>query len=241
MVDVGHKPVTVRRAVASAVVVLERQTLEQVWSGGLEKGDALAVARVAGIQGAKQTAALIPLCHPLPLDQVAIELRLLPERSAIRVFSEARTRAATGVEMEALTGAAVAGLALIDMVKGIDRNAHLAEIRLEIKEGGSSGRWVREGYEDPFSREKKSVHERSSRPETHDRSSRRETPESRHERPEPRRVMHERSSRRETPARSNRHETPETRRETPASHRRGKAGHDGARAMRPKEGRKREG
>jgi cyclic pyranopterin monophosphate synthase len=152
MVDVGHKPVTVRRAVASALVILERQTLEHVWNGGLEKGDALAVARVAGIQGAKQTSALIPLCHPLPLDQVAIELRLLPEKSAIRVFAEARTRAATGVEMEALTGAAVAGLALIDMVKGVDRNAYVAEIRLEIKEGGSSGRWVRDGYEDPFSR-----------------------------------------------------------------------------------------
>ena len=152
MVDVGHKPVTNRRAVASALVILERQTLEHVWNGGLEKGDALAVARLAGIQGAKHTSTLIPLCHPLPLDRIAVELRLLPEKSAIRVFAEARTRAATGVEMEALTGAAVAGLALIDMVKGVDRNAYLAELRLEIKEGGSSGRWVRDGYEDPFSR-----------------------------------------------------------------------------------------
>jgi len=152
MVDVGHKPVTNRRAVASALVILDRQTLEQVWNGGLEKGDALAVARLAGIQGAKQTPALIPLCHPLPLDRVAVELRLLPEKSAIRIFTEARTRAATGVEMEALTGAAVAALALIDMVKGVDRNAHVAELRLEIKEGGSSGRWVRDGHEDPFGR-----------------------------------------------------------------------------------------
>jgi len=155
MVDVGHKPVTTRRAVASALVVLARQALEQVWNGGLEKGDALAVARLAGIQGAKQTPALIPLCHPLPLDHVAIELRLLLERSAIKVFAETRTRAATGVEMEALTGAAVASLALIDMVKGVDRTAHVAELKLEIKEGGSSGRWTREGFEDPFSLENK--------------------------------------------------------------------------------------
>ena len=173
MVDVGHKPITTRRAVASALVVLERQTLEQVWNGGLEKGDALAVARLAGIQGAKQTPGLIPLCHPLPLDRVAVELRLLPEKSAIKVFAEARTRAATGVEMEALTGAAVAALALIDMVKGVDRNAHVAELKLEIKEGGSSGRWVRDGHEDPFHRAEKQLREdhhpekQGHRPEKH--------------------------------------------------------------------------
>ena len=164
MVDVGAKPVTNRRAVASALVVLERQTLEQVWNGGLEKGDALAVARVAGIQGAKQTPALIPLCHPLPLDRVAVELRLLPEKSAIKVFAEARTRAATGVEMEALTGAAVAALTLIDMVKGVDRHAHVAELKLEIKEGGSSGRWVRDGHEDPFLRSEKTAQVKSKHP-----------------------------------------------------------------------------
>jgi cyclic pyranopterin phosphate synthase len=157
MVDVGHKPVTSRRAVASALVILERQTLEQVWNGGLEKGDALAVARLAGILGAKQTPALIPLCHPLPLDHIAVELRLIPEKSAIRVFTEARTRAATGVEMEALTGAAIAALALIDMVKGVDRSAQIAEVKLEIKEGGSKGRWVREGHEDPFARSEKTA------------------------------------------------------------------------------------
>jgi len=152
MVDVGHKPVTSRRAVASALVILAREALEHVWNGGLEKGDALAVARLAGIQGAKQTSNLIPLCHPLPLDRVAIELRLIPEQSAIRIFAETRTRAATGVEMEALTGAAVAALALIDMVKGVDRTAHITELKLEIKEGGQSGRWMRDGHEDPFDR-----------------------------------------------------------------------------------------
>ena len=150
MVDVGRKPVTARRAVASAIVVLNRSTLEHLWSGNLEKGDALAVARLAGIQGAKQTANLVPLCHPLPLDHIAVEMKVLPEQSAIRIFTEARTRAATGVEMEALTAAAVAALALIDMVKGLDRDARIADVRLELKEGGSSGRWTREEYEDPW-------------------------------------------------------------------------------------------
>ena len=150
MVDVGRKPVTARRAVASALVVLKRDTLEHLWNGNLEKGDALAVARLAGIQGAKQTANLVPLCHPLPLDGVAVEMKVLLEQSAIRIFTEARTRAATGVEMEALTAAAVAGLALIDMVKGLDRDVRIAEVRLELKEGGRSGRWTRDGYEDPW-------------------------------------------------------------------------------------------
>jgi cyclic pyranopterin monophosphate synthase len=154
MVDVGSKPITSRRAVASALVVLHRETLDRLWNGTLEKGDALAVARVAGIQGAKHTSSLIPLCHPLPLDRVAIELRLLPDRSAIRVFLEARTRAATGVEMEALTGAAVAALTLIDMVKGVDRTARIAEVQLELKEGGVSGRWTRDGHEDPWRAER---------------------------------------------------------------------------------------
>ena len=187
MVDVGAKPVTNRRAVASALIILERQTLELVWNGGLEKGDALAVARLAGILGAKQTPALIPLCHPLPLDHVAVELRLLPEKSAIKVFAEARTRAATGVEMEALTGAAVAALALIDMVKGVDRHAHVADLKLEIKEGGSSGRWVRDGHEDPFARSEKTAqvkakHRSDGRPDPHRGERHRKRKSTKHER-----------------------------------------------------------
>jgi cyclic pyranopterin phosphate synthase len=150
MIDVGEKPLTARRAVASARVVVAPETLVLLKDGGLEKGDALAVARLAGIQGAKQTASLIPLCHPISLDRVAVEIRFEPERSSVRLFVEARTRAATGVEMEALTGASVAGLALIDMVKGVDRSAHLVEARLEVKEGGRSGRWTRADYEDPW-------------------------------------------------------------------------------------------
>lgn len=150
MVDVGGKPPTARRAVASAGVLLASATVELLREGTLEKGDALAVARLAGIGGAKQTAALIPLCHPLPLDRVAVEIRLETEPPGVRIFVEARTRAATGVEMEALTGASVAGLALLDMVKGVDRDAHIAEVRLELKEGGRSGRWTRAGFEDPW-------------------------------------------------------------------------------------------
>jgi cyclic pyranopterin phosphate synthase len=148
MVDVGGKPPTSRRAIASAWVRLRPETLALIAQGGLPKGDALAVARLAGIGGAKQTSNLIPLCHPLPLDHVGVEVTPVPDQHSVRILTEARTRASTGVEMEALTAAAVAGLALIDMVKGVDRDAHLVEVRLELKEGGKSGRWVREGFVD---------------------------------------------------------------------------------------------
>lgn len=150
MVNVGGKPVTARRAVASAFVALAPETLDLLAEGGLPKGDALAVARIAGISGAKEASRLIPLCHPLPLDQARVELTPDPEAGGVRILAETRTRAATGVEMEALTAAAVAGLALIDMVKGVDRAAALREVRVELKEGGKSGRWLRAGFEDPF-------------------------------------------------------------------------------------------
>ncbi len=148
MVDVGEKPITARRAVASALVAMTRETRDLALGGGLPKGDAPAVARIAGILAAKETPRLIPLCHPLPLDQVRVEVRSEP--GGIRLFVETRVRAATGVEMEALTAAAVAGLAMIDMVKGVERGVTLNDVRLELKEGGKSGRWVREGGEDPF-------------------------------------------------------------------------------------------
>lgn len=147
MVDVGHKPVTARRAVASARVALAPATLDLLESGGLPKGDALAVARLAGILGAKLTPQLIPLCHPLPLDQVTVEAAIDRPRG-VAILAEARVHSRTGVEMEALTAAAVAALAVIDMVKAVDRDAHVAEVRLELKEGGKSGRWVREGFAD---------------------------------------------------------------------------------------------
>ena len=141
MVDVGSKPVSLRRAVAGAEVSMTQATAEALRQGNVAKGDALAVARIAGIQGAKQTSSLIPLCHPLPLDQVTVDLTVNEDSVTIR--TEARTQARTGVEMEALTAAATAGLALIDMIKSADRTAHLAYVRLELKEGGKSGRWER--------------------------------------------------------------------------------------------------
>ena len=149
MVDVGNKQPGARRAVASALVVMGAETRRLVLALDLPKGDALAVARLAGIQGAKLTATLIPLCHPLPLDHLAVELK--PHPDGIRIFALARTRAATGVEMEAMTGASVAALALVDMVKGVEREVSIRDIRLELKEGGTSGRWVRADHEDPWS------------------------------------------------------------------------------------------
>jgi cyclic pyranopterin phosphate synthase len=151
MVDVGGKPATPRRAIASSFVRMRPETLAALSGGGLPKGDALAVARIAGILGAKLTPQLVPLCHPLPLDAVSVSPIADPEAGGVRVLAEARTRAATGVEMEAFTAAAAAALALIDMVKGIDREASIAEVRLELKEGGKSGRWVREGFAEPGS------------------------------------------------------------------------------------------
>jgi len=147
MVDVGEKPVTARRAVASAFVAMAPETLARLNEGRLAKGDALLVAKLAGIQGAKRTSDLIPLCHPLPLDQVTVDLEPDPDRAGVTIRTEARTQARTGVEMEALTAASVAGLALIDMVKSADRSAHLRSVHLELKEGGKSGRWVREAGE----------------------------------------------------------------------------------------------
>ena len=147
MVDVGGKPQTARRAVASARVALRPETLMALRHGALPKGDALTVARLAGIQGAKLTSQLIPLCHPLALDHVSVDAT--PEEDGIRIRTEARTRGATGVEMEALTAASVAALAVIDMVKALDRTAAVEWVRLELKEGGKSGRWVRDGYEEP--------------------------------------------------------------------------------------------
>ena len=148
MVDISAKPMSARRAVASALVRMSQETLKRIRSGELQKGDAFAVARLAGIQGAKQTPALIPLCHPLSLDHVGVEL--FPEPDGVRIYVQAATRGPTGVEMEAMTGASVAGLALIDMIKSGDRAAGLTDLRLELKEGGKSGRWEREGFSEPW-------------------------------------------------------------------------------------------
>ena len=141
MVDVGHKDVTQREAVAEALVTMSESTADLVFAGELPKGDALAVARVAGIQGAKATSQLIPLCHPLPLSSVAIDIERVPDGA--RIVATARVTAKTGVEMEALTGASVAALTLYDMIKGVKRGAAIESVRLITKSGGASGDWSR--------------------------------------------------------------------------------------------------
>ena len=146
MVDVSTKPVTTRRAVAQATVRMKPTTLALIREGKVKKGDALTVARLAGIQGAKHTAALIPLCHPLRLDWVDVAATLeAPDKVVLRSVAVAQDR--TGVEMEALTAATTAGLALIDMIKGVDRLAHITDVVLLEKEGGRSGTWKRADVE----------------------------------------------------------------------------------------------
>jgi len=139
MVDVGAKSVTRRLAVAKGSVVMQAATLEVVRENGVEKGDALGVARIAGIMGAKSTSQLIPLCHPLPLDKIEIKFRLDEERSSVEIEAIVETQAKTGVEMEALTAVSIAALAVYDMVKAIDRRAMIDGIKLVRKTGGKSG------------------------------------------------------------------------------------------------------
>lgn len=143
MVDVSAKPPTARRAVAEALVTMEPETLSLVIDGANPKGDVLSVAELAGVMGAKRTADLIPLCHPLPLTEIVVECT--PDRAAggVRVKASAATVAPTGVEMEALVSASVAALTIYDMVKGADRSAEVVHLRLVEKTGGKSGEWHR--------------------------------------------------------------------------------------------------
>ncbi len=141
MVDVSAKPVTDRLAVAEGYVVMTPETLALVTEGRAKKGDVLSVARLAGIMGAKRTADLIPLCHPLPITKVAVDLTADPARSAIRVEATVRTSGQTGVEMEALTAVSVACLTVYDMVKAVEKSMTIEGIRLLLKEGGKSGRY----------------------------------------------------------------------------------------------------
>jgi cyclic pyranopterin monophosphate synthase len=137
MVDVGPKPPTRREAVASARIRIGAEALALITSGGLPKGDAFAVARIAGIQAAKRTADLIPLCHPLPIE--AVEVKIEPEPpDAVRITASVRITARTGVEMEALTAVSVAALALYDMCKSVTRDIEIGPIRLDRKTGGKS-------------------------------------------------------------------------------------------------------
>lgn len=139
MVDVSAKPVTAREAVARGRVTMKAATLKLILDDGLKKGNALEVARLAGIMAAKKTADLIPLCHPLPISNVEVELR--PDRKTKAVEVEARVKVSgqTGVEMEALTAVSVACLTLYDMAKAVDRSMTISDIRLTEKSGGKSG------------------------------------------------------------------------------------------------------
>jgi cyclic pyranopterin phosphate synthase len=138
MVDVSAKPITARRATARARVVMAAATLALIEAGGAKKGDVLGVARLAGIMAAKRTADLIPLCHPLPLDSVTVDLIAAPP-DAVEITATVRTTGRTGVEMEALTAASVAALTVYDMCKAVDRGMRIEALRLVAKSGGKSG------------------------------------------------------------------------------------------------------
>ena len=143
MVDVGAKPSADRRALAQAIVRVTAETATRVSAGDAPKGDVIGVARIAGIQAAKRTSDLIPLCHPLPLSFVGVEAEIDTSAGTITLTAEARTTGQTGVEMEALTAACVAALTVYDMVKGIERGAQIESVLLLEKSGGKSGEWRR--------------------------------------------------------------------------------------------------
>jgi cyclic pyranopterin phosphate synthase len=143
MVDVSGKDVTERTATASGRVLVSARVVELLRGAGLPKGDALAVARIAGIMGAKRTPDLVPLCHPLAVSGVEVDLEVLDDAVAIR--ATVRTTDRTGVEMEALTAVSVAALTVIDMVKAVDKAATVTDVRVEAKSGGRSGDWTRDG------------------------------------------------------------------------------------------------
>jgi len=144
MVDVSDKAETTRIAVARGAVEMLPETLALIAEGRAKKGDVLAVARLAGIMAAKRTAELIPLCHPLPLSSVTLELTCVPETSRVEIEARVKTTGRTGVEMEALTALSVAQLTVYDMVKAVDRGMKLVDGRVVLKEGGKSGRWEAE-------------------------------------------------------------------------------------------------
>ena len=139
MVDVSEKAVTARMATASGRVLVAPEVIELLRGEGVPKGDALAVARIAGIMGAKKTPDLIPLCHPLAVSGVKVELSVADD--AVEITATVKTTDRTGVEMEALTAVAVAGLTVVDMIKAVDKRAVITDIRVEKKTGGKSGTW----------------------------------------------------------------------------------------------------
>ncbi|MFQ1700930.1 cyclic pyranopterin monophosphate synthase MoaC [Loktanella agnita] len=141
MVDVSDKPVTARIAVAEGFIRMTAETLALITEGRAEKGDVLGIARIAGIMGAKKTAALIPLCHPLPITKVALDLTADPALPGIRITATVKTGGQTGVEMEALTAVSTATLTVYDMVKAVQKDMEIGGIRVTLKDGGKSGRF----------------------------------------------------------------------------------------------------
>lgn len=139
MVDVSDKDVTERTATASGSVIMRSRTIRMIAEGGVKKGDVLSVARLAGIMGAKRTADLIPLCHPLAVTSVAVDLTVDAARNAVDITATCKLKGRTGVEMEALTAVAVAALTVYDMCKAVDRGMRIADVRLVHKAGGKSG------------------------------------------------------------------------------------------------------
>ena len=151
MVDVAEKPSTHRRATAAGTIVMKPATYELIASGQAKKGDVLAVAQIAAIQGAKKTADLIPLCHPLALTHINVEFELDPKSFAVHCRVSVETIGKTGVEMEALTGVQIGLLTVYDMLKAVDKGMIIKEIRLLEKEGGQSGHWTSKTSSSPHS------------------------------------------------------------------------------------------
>ncbi|SLN10062.1 cyclic pyranopterin monophosphate synthase MoaC [Ruegeria meonggei] len=141
MVDVSGKAVTDRVAVATGYIKMAQETLDLISEGGAKKGDVLGVARLAGIMGAKKTPDLIPLCHPLPVTKIAVELSLDPDLPGVRIEATVKTSGQTGVEMEALTAVSTAALTVYDMTKAVDKGMEIGGIRVLLKDGGKSGRY----------------------------------------------------------------------------------------------------
>ena len=148
MVDVGDKPDTDRIALAEGAIYVQPETLRLIKEGNMKKGDVLTVARIAGIMGAKKTSELIPLCHPVSISKIGIDLWLDEEQNAVRIQAKARTLGKTGIEMEVLTAVSITALTIYDMAKAVDRTMRIGDIRLLEKRGGMRGDYVAEDYKD---------------------------------------------------------------------------------------------
>lgn len=144
MVDVGAKPDSERVAVAGGAVYMQRETLQLIRDGAIKKGDVLTIARIAGIMAAKRTSELIPMCHPIPLTHLEVEITLDDESNSAKIVASARTIGKTGVEMEALTAVTAAGLTIYDMAKAVDRSMRISDVRLLEKHGGQHGDYIAE-------------------------------------------------------------------------------------------------